>query len=157
MFGFVFGTACLVALIVVIARGRHHRHHRFGRHRYGGWGPRGALNAVLARLDTAPGQEKDILSAVDELVDRARASGRDIRATRKEVAEALRSEQLDDARLEQVFGRHVAVLADLRAASVDAARKIHGALDERQRKILGDLVESGPGYGFWMHGHGHAC
>lgn len=155
MFGFVIGTVCLVALVAVVARGRHHRHHHFRGGYYRGWGPRGALNAVLSRLDTAPGQEKLIMSAVDDLVDRARTSGRDLRSTRKDVAEALRGEQLDESRLEQVFGRHDAAISDLRAASLDAVRKIHGALDERQRKILGDLVESGPHYGFWARGH--AC
>jgi hypothetical protein len=155
MFGFVFGTACLVALVVVVARGRHHHHHRhFGRYRHGGWGPRGAINAVLSRLDTAPGQEKVIHAAVDQLVDRARASGRDVKATRRDLAEVLRSETLDDGRLSEVFGRHDVALADLRTATVDAARKIHGALDERQRKILSDLVESGPPFGFYAHGHG---
>jgi hypothetical protein len=160
MFGILFGTLCLVGLIAVVARGRHHRYHHHGygwHHGHGGrgWGPRGALNAVLGRLDTAPGQEKVILGAVDDFVERARASGRELRSTRKDLAEALRGEQLDDARLEQVFGRHDAAIAELRTAGVDAVRKVHGALDERQRKILSDLVDSGMPFGFWARGH--AC
>jgi hypothetical protein len=155
MFGILFGTLCLVGLIAVVARGRHHRYHHYGYGRHHGWGPRGAVNAVLSRLDTAPGQEKVILGAVDDFVERARASGREIRGTRKELAEALRGEQLDEARLEQVFGRHDAAIADLRTAGVDAVRKVHGALDERQRKILSDIVDSGMPFGFWARGH--AC
>lgn len=153
MFGILFGTLCLVGLVAVVRRGRHHRYHHHGYGWRRGWGPRGALNALLARLDTGPGQEKVILGAVEDFVERARASGRDVRSTRRELAEALRGEQLDEARIEQVFGRHDAAIAELRTAGVDAVRKVHGALDERQRKILSDIVDSG--HGFWTHGH--AC
>jgi len=152
MFGFLFGTACLIGLVAVIARGR--RGYRFGRHwhhRHGhgyGYGPRAALHGLLERLDTAPGQEKVILGAVDEFVDRARDSGRDIRETRRDIANAVRGERVDEARLAEVFGRHDAAIDKLRAASVDALRKVHEALDERQRKVLGDLLDSGHfGYG----------
>jgi hypothetical protein len=155
MFGILFGTLCLVGLVYVVRRGRHHRFHHFGHGRHRGWGPRAGLNALLDRLDTAPGQEKVIVSAVDDFVERARTTGREIRGTRKELADALRGEELDEARLEQVFGRHDAAIADLRTAGVDAVRKVHGALDERQRRVLGDLVDSGMPFGFWTHHH--AC
>lgn len=156
MFGILFGTLCLVGLFYVVRRGRYHRYRHFGHGRHHGFGPRAGIYAVLDRLDTAPGQEKVILGAVDELVDRARATGRELRSTRKDLADALRGEELDEARLEQVFGRHDAALAELRAAGVDAVRKVHGALDERQRKILSDLIDSGMGFGFWARHH-HAC
>lgn len=153
MFGFIFGTLCLVGLVRVVARGRHGFHrghwHHHGHHR--GFGPRRALYGLFARLDAAPGQEKVIAAAVDEFVDRARASGRDVRDTRRVLADALRGEQLDEARIGEVFVRHDAALEQVRRAGVDAARKVHEALDERQRKILGDFVENG-----W-HGYGHGC
>ena len=160
MFGFVFGTLCLIGLVRLVGRGRWGRHHGYyghwrghGHHR--GFGPRGALNVVLARLDTAPGQEKVITQAVSDFVDQARAQGREVRDTRRVVAEALRAERLDEARLSEVFGRHDAALDHVRRAGVDALRKVHEALDERQRRILGDLLESGfHGYGY---GRGACC
>jgi hypothetical protein len=158
MFGFVVGTLCLVGLVRLVGRGRWGRHyghhgHWHGHHR--GFGPRGALNAVLARLDTAPGQEKVITQAVSDFVEQARAQGRDVRDTRRGVADALRAEHLDEARLNEVFGRHDAALENVRRAGVDAFRKIHEALDERQRKILGDMIESGiHGFGY---GRGACC
>jgi hypothetical protein len=155
MFGFIIGTLCLVGLVRVVARGRHGR--RYGgyyRHGYhGGYGRRGALNAVLARLDTAPGQEKVIAAAVDDFVGRARETGREVRETRKAVADSLRADHLDEGRLNEVFGRHDAALDQIRRAGVESARKVHEALDERQRKILGDLVENG----FYGFGHHHGC
>lgn len=157
MFGFVIGTLCLIALVRLLSRRRWggyygHHGHWHGRRYYRGMGPRGALNAVLARLDTAPGQEKVIAQAVSEFIDRARESGREVRATRQGIAEALRSETLDEARLNDVFGQHDAALDEVRKAGVTAARKVHEALDERQRKLLGDLVEQGF-HGF-HYGHG---
>jgi len=159
MFGFVFGTLCLLGLVRLITRRRYGRHYGYGRwygHGYGGFGPRAALNSVLARLDTGPGQEKVISEAFSEFIERARTSGREVRDTRRTVAEALRAERLDDARLNEVFGRHDAALDQVRRAGVDAMRKVHEALDERQRKILGDLVESGF-HAYGHHGYGHGC
>jgi hypothetical protein len=157
MFGIIFGTLCLVGLVVVIARGRRGfgdgRWHRHG-HGYG-WGPRAVLNGMLARLDTAPGQEKVIVAAVEEFMDRARESGRKVRDTRAELASSVRGAQVDEARLGEIFGRHDAAIGDVRTAAVDALRKIHEALDERQRKLFADLVESGGHFG-WPH-HRHAC
>lgn len=158
MFGFIIGTLCLIGLVRVVARGRWGR--RYGgyyRGHHGGYGRRGALNAVLARLDTAPGQEKVIAAAVDDFIGQARETGREVRDTRKAVADALRADHLDEGRLNEVFGRHDAALDRIRRAGVDSTRKVHEALDERQRKILGDLVENGF-YGFGHHhGYGHGC
>jgi hypothetical protein len=161
MFGFVFGTLCLIGLVRLTGRGRWGRRHGYyGRHgrwhgHHRGFGPRAALNAVLARLDTAPGQEKVITQAVSDFIDQARAQGREVRDTRRVVAEALRAERLDEARLNDVFGRHDAALEHVRRAGVEALRKVHEALDERQRRILGDLLESG-GHGFGYCG-GACC
>ncbi len=160
MFGFLIGTLCLIGLVRVLTR------RRFGG-RYGYWyghrgfGFRGGLNAVLSRLDAAPGQEKVIAAAMSEFIDRARESGREVRETRRAVAEALRGDQLDEARLTDVFGKHDVALEQVRRAGVDALRKTHEALDERQRKILGDFVENGfhglgrHGYAFGHSGCGH--
>ncbi len=161
MFGFFFGTLCLIGLVRLVGRGRWRRRHGYHGHWhghgfYGGYGPRGAINAVLARLDTAPGQEKAIHLAVSDFIDRAREQGREVRDTRRAVSEALRGEHFDEARLNEVFGRHDAALDNVRRAGVDALRKVHEALDERQRKLLGDLLESGF-YGFGPRAYRGAC
>jgi hypothetical protein len=156
MFGFVLGIACLIGLVLVIARGRRGR--LFGHRRDGdcGYGRRAALHGLLERLDTGPGQEKVIVGAIEEFSDRARSSGRELYDTRRQIAEAVRGERIDEARLTEVFGRHDATLDELRRAGLEALRKVHEALDERQRKILGDLVDSGHfGYrGHYWRGHG---
>lgn len=155
MFGFLLGTACLIGLVAVLRRGRYGRFTGHSRHRR--HGPRGALNALMSRLDTGPGQEKVIVAAAEELFERARESGRKLRDTRRDLAQAVRGERVDEARLNEVFGRHDAAIDELRAGSVEALRKVHEALDDRQRKLLGDLIDSGDPYGYGWHGRGYGC
>jgi Spy/CpxP family protein refolding chaperone len=152
MFGFLFGTACLLGLTATVARGHHH-HHRCGHggHGHGFRGRRGRffLNHLLDRLDTTPGQEKVIREAVDTLVDQLHEGKREFRGTRGDVANAIRAEVLDRASVEAIFDRHDQVIDRVRSSALDAFTKVHETLDQRQRKILADIVESGPfGRGF---------
>jgi Spy/CpxP family protein refolding chaperone len=153
MFGFLFGAACLLGLTATVARG-HHRHHHCGD---GGGRARGFrgrrarffLNHLLDRLDTTPGQEKVIRESVDTLMDAVHDARRDFRGTRSDVANAIRAEVFERANVESVFDRHDQVIDRVRESALEAFSKIHETLDERQRKILADIVESGPfGRGF---------
>lgn len=146
MFGFIIGTACLIGLTVMLVRGPRPRWHggfRGGRHHF--------VGAVLDRLETTPGQEKAIRSAVDEFSDAAAGARRELRASREDVARAVRSEALDSRSLEDAFRRHDGSIGELRNAFVAALSKIHETLDERQKKTLADMIESGP----WAFRHGH--
>jgi len=149
MLGFFIGTACLVGLAAV-ARG-HHRHHHggwYGGHHHGfgyrGFGPRFFLRRVLMRLDTTPGQEKVIREAIHDLQDEAYTVRRDVRGTRRELADALRAPELDKALLDRVFAKHDEVIEKLRASFVNSADRVHATLDEQQRKRLADMIEGGP-------------
>jgi hypothetical protein len=148
MLGFFIGAACLVGLAAV-ARGRHHRHHGcYGGHHHGfgrrGFGARFFFRRILERLDTTPGQEKVIREAIHDLQDEAYGLRRDIRATRSEIADALRAPELDKALLDRVFAKHDEVIEKLRASVVSSADRVHSTLDEQQRKRLADMIESGP-------------
>jgi hypothetical protein len=148
MLGFFIGAACLVGLAAV-ARGRHHRHHGcYGGHHHGfgrrGFGARFFFRRILERLDTTPGQEKVIREAIHDLQDEAYGLRRDVRATRSEIADALRAPELDKALLDRVFAKHDEVIEKLRASVVSSADRVHSTLDEQQRKRLADMIESGP-------------
>ena len=109
--------------------------------REGPWG-RGVVFSILARLDATPAQEKAILAALDELKETARGLrgvGRDVRA---DVARAIRGSLLDDMALEGATSRIDDVTLKLRAAARAAIAKIHEVLDDRQRKMLGDMIDS---------------
>jgi Spy/CpxP family protein refolding chaperone len=157
MFGFLFGTACLLGLTATFARRHHYRHGDQGDHHCGGRSRgfrsgrgRFVLNRLLDRLDTTPGQEKVIREAVDTLLDEVHDAKREFRGTRADIAQVVRSETLDRAAASAVFDRHDTVIDRVRNNALDAFAKIHETLDQRQRKILADIIESGPfgrGYG----------
>jgi hypothetical protein len=153
MFGFLFGAACLAGLFAVGRRG--HGHGYWGGH--GHWGRRGwghhrgfsPLRSVLDRLDTTPGQEKEIRTAIDELMEEARSARRDFRGAREDVARVIREAEIPEGAFESLIQRQDETLARLRQAGERAFRKIHETLDARQRDLLANLVESwGPGF-FW--------
>ena len=148
MFGFLVGTASLVGLVWVLSHGRY-------RHGYGHAHccyPRGPhhLYGVLARLDTTPGQEKVIRSAVEDFVDSLRERGRLLRQSAEDIGRAVRGEQLDEALLGDIFARHDRLLAELRRDAVAALGRVHETLDEGQRRKLARLIESHGGWG-WGH------
>src|SRR5882724_6636142 len=100
MFGFLFGTACLLGLTATFAR-RHHHHGWQGGHDCGGPARgfrsgrgRFVLNRLLDRLDTTPGQEKVIREAVYTLLDEVHDAKREFRGTRADVAQVVRAETL---------------------------------------------------------------
>jgi Spy/CpxP family protein refolding chaperone len=165
MLGFIIGTVCLIGLIKVLRRGRgwHGRMGygggscaRGGGYGYdgyghrgwgGGGGPRWFLRSAFERLETTPGQEKAILSALDELRENKKVVREEMQATRADFARAVAGGLVDDSTLEETFARHDRLLAQLRVSFVEAVKKITEALDEKQRKQIGDLLEGGGFFG----------
>ncbi len=146
MFGFLFGTACLLGLTATFARSRHEGHHCSGHRGRGFRSGRGrfVLNRLLDRLDTTPGQEKVIREAVDSVMEDVHEARGEFRGTRADVAQAVRSETLDRGAIDGVFERHDRVIERVRQNALDSFSKVHETLDERQRKILAELIEAGP-------------
>jgi uncharacterized membrane protein len=102
------------------------------------------LYGLFHRLDTSPGQEKAIRAAVEELRDSVSAFAPELRASRTEVANALRGDVFDAGALEGALDGHMAEARSLGSAVTTALAKIHEALDPDQRRRLARLVESGP-------------
>ena len=105
------------------------------------------MRALFERLETTPGQEKVIQEAVEELQTAARTFKGELRGTRADVARVFRGPAFDEALFGDVFARHDTAIETIRKAAVGAFAKVHDALDEQQRRKLGDLIESGPGFG----------
>lgn len=122
---------------------RHHGHHRHlhgrrgpdrGRRGRGGWWARAGGEVLKRRLDL----DEDQSDIADHAVTDVRRSVRDfvasVKDSRGELAEALRDEALDDARLEVVFDRLQGDLERTRRDIVSAVKQVHAVLDEEQRE-----------------------
>ena len=165
MCGFLIGTACLIGLIVTLRRGRGGCG-SYGRGGFGwrggrgfgpwgegrgdftnqrGWsGKRWFLRGLFERLDTTPGQEKVIVAAIEEMREAGEALRGELRQTRSDVAKAARSASFDETVIGETFARHDQALETMRKAAVGAMAKIHAVLDDKQREVLADVIESSP-------------
>ena len=103
---------------------------------------------IRQRLETTPGQEKVILSAIDGVKSEGSKVREELTQARAELAQALRSPVFDRAAIDEAFGRQDALIARLRVALTEGLAQIHEALGDSQRAGLAELVERG------MRGHG---
>ena len=128
----------------------------FGGGGRGGWGgpQRFFLRMLFERLETTPGQERVIMTAADEMREAIAGAKGSIKESRVDVAKAVRSEGFDAEHLGAVFHKHDEAVDNVRKAAVSSLAKVHEALDDKQRKVLADLIESGPRFfgGGWGRG-----
>jgi Spy/CpxP family protein refolding chaperone len=167
MLGFIFGTLCLIGLVVTLRRGpRWHHAHGFGHgrwgHHHGGYhgGRRNWLRGLFLRLDTTPGQEKAIVAALEGLRERGRGLRSELGSARKRVAEALGGEVLDREALDAAFNERAGAIDTLREELTKALDAVHAALDPKQRTTLAELIADGSfgpfgGRGGFGYGHDH--
>jgi Spy/CpxP family protein refolding chaperone len=158
MIGFVVGSLCLAGL----AAGRH-RHRRHGWHqgyryedehehrrayddghqRWGGFGRRFWLRGVFERLDATPAQEKVMLSALKELDQMRDKTRSDLKAARKDVAEAFRSSVFNEEAVGAATARIEGVMDEARKTGISIFAKVHDALDDHQRRVVADWISDG--------------
>jgi len=135
------------------------RHFHGGPHGFrgfrGGPGQSFWLRRLFSRLDTTPGQEKVIKAALEDLWKAKGELREELKQARSDVARAVRGEIVDEATLDEAYARQDRLLATLRVSVTHAIKIIHEALDERQRKLVADMLEQGPfggGRGPWGGG-----
>jgi hypothetical protein len=117
-----------------------------------GWGGRGDggigrsfwLRGLFARLDTTPGQEKEIRAALEELRDAARASKESLSGAREGVARAVKGEVFDEIAIGEASVKLDGATGGVKNAFEAALRRIHAVLDPKQRERLAALLERGP-------------
>lgn len=173
MIGFLIGTLCLMGFVKTLRRARYghrggyascgpamgpwgHHHHRRGpwghpfREDGGPWASPHAvdparfwLRGLFERLATTPGQERVILEAVSAL----RAQGLEFRAaaeaTGDAAARAFRADSFEVGVIGDAFAKQSLALEGAQKAVVEALHKVHEALDERQRRLLAELLDRG--------------
>ena len=121
------------------------RHDWRGR-RGGGIGRSLWLRHVFARLDTTPGQEREIRSAIEDLREQARDARAGAKDAREDLANAVRGDSFDDAAFGKAESRADATIAQMKGAFAAALQRIHAVLDPHQRERLADLLAKGPGF-----------
>ena len=149
MFGFIIGTACLIGIGFVVARGR--RKGRWRRHRFS------PVHSLLEHIDASPAQERSIIAVIDTLRDRAREARRDLRRSLENISNAMRAPSFDRNALESTIAGHVETIRAVENEAADALGKIYDLLDERQRSRLADAIESGGRGLFYGYGHHRHC
>jgi uncharacterized membrane protein len=123
-----------------------------GHHR-GGWGgppwARGPgksfwLRALFAKLDTTPGQEREIRSAIEDFQREARGAKDGFKGAREKLAEAFGASELDEALLVEARAAAEDVTGKVKDAFAATLRRIHAVLDPKQRERLAELLAKGP-------------
>jgi Spy/CpxP family protein refolding chaperone len=137
----VLGAAIFVATRLLLRRRCH-------RGRGGGPGRSRFLRGIFARLDTTPGQEREIRAAIEELQTQARSAREKVRGAREGLARALRGDAVDDAAFVELRARAEDVASEMHRAFEAALRRVHAILDPAQRERLAALLERGP-FGRW--------
>jgi Spy/CpxP family protein refolding chaperone len=152
MFGFFVGFACLYGLVRVLRGNRGYCGGGSWRSRRG-WGRKRGdkhhffLRRMFERLDTTPGQEKEIKRAVDEVMDAARALKDDLGDTREQVGKAFEGESFDVETMADLLTKNDEKLDAARKAIVGALARVHETLDADQRGRLADFLRRGPRWG----------
>jgi len=118
----------------------------------GGFGVRALLRGLFERLDTTPGQEKAIMGAIEQLREAIGHAKDELRGSRKDFADAFRRGPIDEAAVADIFVRHDTVISETRRKVVEAVGHIYEALDDKQRNVVADLIEHGPGFGHHWRG-----
>ena len=131
MFFTLLGVGFTVAFFKVLFHG--HRHHRGGGPRW-----RRGLDVAFERLDTSPGQEKEIRRAVSSFFDDVMPAKRELRRSLKEtVLVAIQSEEFSDEALRAELSEQEARILGVRESMVAMLGRVHAALDAEQRERLG--------------------
>lgn len=118
--------------------GRHGRRERRGRGR--GFARFASVELLKRRLDLDEDQGDLAEHAVADAQRSLKAMTGSLRDGRDELADLVRGETIDDARLEVIFDRLDDDLARTRRELVSAVKQIHATLDAEQREQLAAML-----------------
>jgi len=103
------------------------------------------LRPLFLRLDTTPGQEREIRAAIEDLERSARDAKEGMKAARAALAKAIGGEVFDDEALGEAQTRVDASAEQVKDAFTAALKRIHAVLDASQRERLVELLTNGRG------------
>lgn len=150
-------AAGIIGLVVAVKTLFRPRHRRFGGgyggggcghrgHYRGGYGPGHSrwLRALFSRLDTTPGQEREIRAAIEEVQRVAREAKEGVFGSREKVAKAVASDVFDPSAIDDASAQVDAAAARVKEAFRASLEKVHAILDPKQRERLAEILQKGP-------------
>jgi Spy/CpxP family protein refolding chaperone len=147
-------AAGIIGLVALVKRAFFHRRFGYGGgrcghrgHSRGGPGRSWWLRALFSRLDTTPGQEREIRSAIEEVQRVAREAKQGVIGSREKIAKAVAGEVFDPSAVDDASAQVDAATQRVKEAFRAALEKVHGILDSKQRERLAELLEKGAGRG----------
>lgn len=120
---------------------------RYGWGRGGGFGGSFWLRALFARLDTTPGQEREIRSAIEDFQKTAREAKDDMKNAREDLARAIGGETFDEIAIGEANVRADNAARTIKDALEASLKRVHAVLDPKQRERLAELISKGPRFG----------
>ena len=133
-------------------------HHSGGCHSRGGWhggggpywsrGPGASwwLRGLFMKLDTTPGQEKEIRSAIEDFQREAYAAKDGLKGAREHLARAFGRDELDESAIVEARATAEDVTGKVKDAFAASLRRVHAILDNKQRERFAELLAKGPGF-----------
>jgi hypothetical protein len=157
MFGFIFGTLCVIGLVRLGGghrqcrdeagwrpRGTRRRRGRGeGGRRRGMWS-RAAAEVFKRRVDVDDDQADLIDHAVSDIHRAVSTFKGDLKGQHGELAEIFSAESLDEAAVEVLFEQQDQALSRARRQVLSALKQVHGVLDEEQRGLASELLSGNP-------------
>ena len=143
MLGFIFGTACLFGVFLLVWHGSP----RLSRRPFSRFNPgrvSGDLaDALVDTLHASPAQETTIRQSVDGLLRATREARRKLRRARAATAHALRTEPLDAEAMSEAVAQSRAAYESIQEAALQSFTQVHAVLEPEQRKRLAELISTG--------------
>lgn len=100
------------------------------------------LGHVFRKLETTPGQEQVILSALYGVKSAAAQIKYDLKEARPQLADMMRSSEFDESFARGWMASRERALSDLKPEIIASLKQVHDVLDPEQRKKMGDLLEA---------------
>lgn len=141
MFGFILATGCIIGLVAI------NRKRRFTRF---------AMYRAFHKLETTPGQEQVIRSALLRVKDAGFVFAREGKNARPELAELFIADDLDEERVTEWFSARQQALETFKPIVTSSLKEIHSVLDPAQRRTLKHIIESAPHAFSGRHHHFHS-
>lgn len=136
-----FGVAAAGRALLWRRHGRHHHHH----HHHHGRHP-GRAGWLARRIAATPEQARVLEEALDHVLEVARPLRAGWPDSRHALADLLRADTFDAARLQDAFGRLEGRVQQVRETLAAELARVHAALGPDQRLALARVLEHGPRY-----------